>query len=135
STDFHAMTIDLTRFHESFVTESLEGLDATEANLLALERAEAGPDSEDRLNAVIRGFHSIKGAAGSLGFDAIAQFTHHVEEFLDLWRKGTAEVERKGLDTVLACIDHARLLLRAARENAPAGADRSADLIRQLGKL
>jgi len=129
------MTIDLTRFHESFFTESLEGLDATEANLLALERAEAGPDSEDRLNAVFRGFHSIKGAAGSLGFDAIAQFTHHVEEFLDLWRKGTAEVERKGLDTVLACIDHARLLLRAARENAPAGADRSADLIRQLGKL
>ena len=133
------MTIDLTRFHESFFIESLEGLDATEAHLLALERGADGEggaaDFEDRLNAVFRGFHSIKGAAGSLGFDAIAQFTHHVEEFLDLWRQGTAEVERKGLDTVLACIDHARLLVRAARENTPAGDDRSADLVRQLGKL
>ena len=138
------MTIDLKRFHESFFTESLEGLDATESHLLALESGvagEGGPDSEgqaaveERLNAVFRGFHSIKGAAGSLGFDPIAQFTHHVEEFLDLWRKGTAEVDRKGLDTVLACIDHARLLVRAARENTPQGVERSADLIRQLAKL
>ena len=59
------MTLDLTRFHDSFFTESLEGLDAAEANLLALE---GGSHAEDRLNAIFRGFHSIKGAAGSLGF-------------------------------------------------------------------
>jgi two-component system chemotaxis sensor kinase CheA len=136
------LTIDLTRFHESFFTESLEGLDATEAHVLALEAAigagtgPGGPEPfEERLNAVFRGFHSIKGAAGSLGFDAIAQFTHHVEEFLDLWRKGTAVVDRTGLDTMLACIDHARLLVRAARENAPPALERSADLVRQLAKL
>src|SRR5688572_27137834 len=137
------MTIDLTRFHESFFTESLEGLDATETHLLALESGEArgreapedSNNSEESLNAVFRGFHSIKGAAGSLGFDAIAQFTHHVEEFLDLWRKGTAAVDRKGLDTVLACIDHARLLVRAARENTPEGVEGSAKLIRKLAKL
>jgi two-component system chemotaxis sensor kinase CheA len=139
------MSIDLTRFHESFFTESLEGLDATEAHVLALEShveargGEVPGDStkafEERLNAVFRGFHSIKGAAGSLGFDAIAQFTHHVEEFLDLWRKGTAAVDRAGLDTVLACIDHARLLVRAARENAPPGLARSEELVRHLAKL
>ena len=40
------MTIDLTRFHESFFTESLEGLEATEAHLLALESSvEAGAAS------------------------------------------------------------------------------------------
>jgi len=138
------MTIDLTRFHESFFTESLEGLDATETHLLALESGEArrgreapgdSEGSEESLNAVFRGFHSIKGAAGSLGFDAIAQFTHHVEEFLDLWRKGTAAVDRTGLDTVLACIDHARLLVRAARENTTEGVESSAKLIRKLAKL
>lgn len=130
------MSIDLTRFHESFFTESLEGLDATEAHVLALERGEAaGEAAEERVNAIFRGFHSIKGAAGSLGFDAIAQFAHHVEEFLDLWRKGAAGVDRAGLDTVLACVDHARALVRSSREGAAPGIERSADLVRQLAKL
>ncbi len=136
------MSIDLTRFHESFFIESLEGLDATEAHVLALERGEAADfrgreapaDFDDQLNAVFRGFHSIKGAAGSLGFDAIAKFTHHVEEFLDHWRKGAAAVDRAGLDTILACIDHARALVRSAREGGAEGAERSAELIRQLAQ-
>ena len=132
------MTIDLTRFHESFFTESLEGLDATEAHVLALERGEsdreAPADLDERLNAVFRGFHSIKGAAGSLGFDAIAKFTHHVEEFLDRWRKGTGAMDRAGLDTILACIDHARALVRSAREGGTEGAERSAELIGKLAR-
>ena len=126
------MTLDLTRFHESFFVESLEGLDAAEAHLLALER---GDKSEERLNAIFRGFHSIKGAAGSLGFDAIAAFTHHVEEYLDLWRKGTLAVERSGLDVVLACVDQARRLLRSAKEGTVAGAEHSDELLKRLRKL
>ena len=127
------MSLDLTRFHESFFTESLEGLDATEAHVLALEQGDRG---EERLNAIFRGFHSIKGAAGSLGFGAISDFTHHVEEYLDLWRKGSARIERDGLDTILACIDHGRALVRAAKEGGgDDGGGRSAVLIRSLKKL
>jgi two-component system chemotaxis sensor kinase CheA len=134
------MSIDLTRFHESFFTEALEGLDATEAHVLALERGdrrgrEASADFEERLNAVFRGFHSIKGAAGSLGFDAISGFTHHVEEYLDHWRKGTVEIGRAGLDTILACIDHTRMLVRFAKEGTAEGAERSAELLKSLGSL
>lgn len=126
------MSIDLTRFHDSFFTESLEGLEATEAHLLALE---AGDRGEERLNAIFRGFHSIKGAAGSLGFEALAHFTHHVEEYLDHWRKGTAPIERAGLDTILACIDHARALVAAAREGTTQGTERSSELVRKLARL
>ena len=133
------MSIDLTRFHDSFFTESLEGLDATEAHLLALEGGGEGggdgADSQERLNAIFRGFHSVKGAAGSLGFDAIAKFTHHVEEYLDQWRNGAVAVERAGLDTVLACIDHARLLVRCARGGEAAPEERAAELVRMLKKL
>ena len=131
------MSLDLTRFHESFFTESLDGLDATEAHLLALERGADAPADEtaERLNAVFRGFHSIKGAAGSLGFEAIAGFTHHVEEFLDAWRKGTAAVERTGLDTILACVDHARSLVRGARDGDDAADGRTAELVAALRSL
>src|SRR5215467_2898860 len=127
-----ALSLDLTRFHESFFTESIEGLEATEAHLLALESGGEGPEREERLNAVFRGFHSIKGAAGSLGFKAVADFTHHVEEFLDRWRKGTAAIDRAGLDTILACIDHARVLLRGAKAGTNEGAEGSAELISGL---
>ena len=50
------MSIDLTRFHESFFTESLEALDATEAHLLTLEaeRGEPAADSVERVNAIFR---------------------------------------------------------------------------------
>jgi len=128
------MSIDLTRFHESFFVESLEGLDATEAHVLALESGagEGSAERDERLNAIFRGFHSIKGAAGSLGFEAISDFTHHVEEFLDGWRKGAAPVERHGLDTILACIDHARSLVNAARDGSAPAERRSKELLRAL---
>ena len=66
------MSIDLRQFHASFFSESLEGLDATEANLLRLEGGERSPEL---LNAIFRAIHSIKGAAGSLGFPQIGRFT------------------------------------------------------------
>jgi two-component system, chemotaxis family, sensor kinase CheA len=126
------VTLDLTRFHESFFTESLEGLDAAEAHLLAVEGGDA---SDGRVNAIFRSFHSVKGAAGSLGFDSIAAFTHHVEEYLDHWRKGSVAVDRTALDLLLACVDQARRLVRAAKEGAAEDAQTSVDLVRALTKL
>jgi len=97
------MSIDLRQFHASFFSESLEGLDATEANLLRLEGGERSPEL---LNAIFRAVHSIKGAAGSLGFPQIGRFTHEFENVLDDLRKGEFEPDADGIDTMLACVDH-----------------------------
>ena len=134
------MAIDLTRFHESFFLESLEALDATEAHLLALETQGAGggePDEafDERVNAIFRAVHSIKGSAGSLGFVPIAEFTHHVESYLDLARKGSAALTRTAMDTLLACVDHTRALLRSAKEGGPGDEAHSEELVRALGDL
>ncbi len=126
------MTIDLTRFHESFFTESLEAMDATEVHVLALE-ADGG--SEERLQAIFRAVHSVKGAAGSLGFGPVADFAHHVEGFLDLARKGALGIKGPAVDALLACVDHARGLLHAARKGAPADTERSAALVEALGRI
>jgi len=126
------MSIDLTRFHESFFTESLEGMDASEAGLLALESAKPTPE---RLNAIFRGIHSLKGAAASLGFNAIADFTHHVENVLDLLRHGRLLVERNTLDVLLHCVDYARQLLLAEREGKPTDTKRAEQLIESLHQI
>ena len=126
------MSLDLTRFYESFFAESLERLEATESDLLQLESEEPTPD---RLNAIFRGVHSIKGAAGSLGFTAIADFTHHVEEVLDRLRQGKLEPGREALDTLLACIDQTRTLVLAARGTGDPDLGRSQELLAQLEQL
>ncbi|APV51170.1 hypothetical protein BWI17_16675 [Betaproteobacteria bacterium GR16-43] len=131
------MTIDLTRFHESFFTESLEALDATEAHLLALESQGGGDASEasERVNAIFRAVHSVKGAAGSLGFLPIAEFTHHLESFLDHARKGSVAVTGSAVDALLASVDHARSLLKSARDGGAVDTHRAILLVETLRNL
>ena len=78
--------MDLQRCHATFFEESREGLDAMEAGLLALEDGQHDPEV---INSVFRAAHSIKGGAGTFGFDAIAGLTHVLETLLDELRAGT----------------------------------------------
>ena len=126
------MSIDLRQFHASFFSESLEGLDGAEANLLRLESGEQSPEL---LNAIFRAIHSIKGAAGSLGFPEIGRFTHEFEHVLDDLRNGKFSPDAQAVDTMLACVDHVRYSLRAARDEKPHDAEKDAALIGRLEQL
>src|SRR4051812_42361825 len=126
------MSIDLRQFHASFFSESLEGLDATEANLLRLESGERSPEL---LNAIFRAIHSIKGAAGSLGFPEIGRFTHEFEHVLDDLRKGDFEPDPDAVDIMLACVDHVRFSLRAAQQEEPHDPERDSALLARLTAL
>jgi two-component system, chemotaxis family, sensor kinase CheA len=126
------MSIDLRQFHASFFSEGLEGLDGTEANLLRLECGERSPEL---LNAIFRAIHSIKGAAGSLGFPEIGRFTHEFENVLDDLRKGQFQPDGEAIDTMLACVDHVRFAMRAAQQEKPHDAQRDAELLARLTEL
>src|SRR6266446_709595 len=126
------MSIDLRQFHASFFSESLEGLDAAEANLLRLESGERSPEL---LNAIFRAIHSIKGAAGSLGFPEIGRFTHEFEYVLDDLRRGEFEPDAEAADTMLACVDHVRYMLRTAQAEKPHDAERDSALLERLTEL
>ena len=62
-----------------FITESRESLIGAEAALLSLE---ANPDDVEAVNTVFRAFHTVKGTAGFMGLDRLAEFAHHAESFL-----------------------------------------------------
>ena len=72
------MTIDLAQFLPSFLEESYEGIEVMESGLLNLQ-----PGDLDAINAIFRAAHSIKGGAGTFGFDQVTEFTHLVETLLD----------------------------------------------------
>ena len=125
------MPIDVSKFHQTFFEESLEGLEAMETGLLELEEAA----DDEAMNTIFRAAHSIKGGAGTLGFSAIADFTHHVETILDRRRAGTGEVTQETIDVLLASVDCLRDMLAAAQDGDEFDTDRVAEVETRLQQL
>jgi two-component system, chemotaxis family, sensor kinase CheA len=78
------MSIDLSQFYQVFFEEAAEHLASMESLLVALDVANPGMDD---LNAIFRAAHSIKGGAGTFGFNDMTEVTHVLETLLDKLRK------------------------------------------------
>jgi two-component system chemotaxis sensor kinase CheA len=102
------MHLMLDGFQDSFREEAYELLNSLEQSLLELEDR---PDDPDLVSAVFRSMHTIKGSAAMFGFDAISDFTHHVESMLDDVRNGRLAVSRSLIDLTLESRDHIRNML------------------------
>ena len=92
-----------------FVLESAEHLDAIEAQLLHLEQ---NPEDPEPIHTIFRGFHTIKGLAGFLGFQSIQEVAHEVETLLDMARNGRLAVTSQVVDVVLAGSDYLKTEIR-----------------------
>jgi len=88
---------------KTFVIESLELLQDMEESLLGLE---VDPEPAERINAIFRAAHTIKGSAGLFGLDHIVAFTHVVESVLDTLRDGKLSVSPELVAALLPCCDH-----------------------------
>lgn len=126
------MGIDITRFQETFLEESFEGLEIMESGLLELE---SGAHATESINTIFRAAHSIKGGAGTLGFAAVAEFTHLVETLLDRRRGGQGELTQDTVDVLLASVDCLRDMLTAVRSATSLDVDRVAEVERRLQRL
>jgi two-component system chemotaxis sensor kinase CheA len=79
----------------------------------------AGGASEADIHGLFRAFHSIKGAAGLVGFDHVASFTHSVENVLDRVRHGDLDLSGPLSDIILASKDHIVALIAATLSSDP----------------
>ncbi|MFA5626782.1 MAG: chemotaxis protein CheA [Thiohalomonadaceae bacterium] len=105
---------------QDFMIEAGEILELLNEQLVDLERS---PNDHDLLNAVFRGFHTIKGGAGFLGLDAMVTVCHLSEDVFNLLRNGEIQVTAQLMDTVLPVLDilNAQFAqLRAGEEPEPA---------------
>ena len=105
------MSIDLSQFIPTFLEESYEGLEAMESCLLGLEQGDI-----DSINTIFRAAHSIKGGAGTFGFNRVTDFTHEVETLLDEMRDGRRTITQSDIDLLLKSTDCIRLLINSARD-------------------
>ncbi|WDE03035.1 chemotaxis protein CheA [Thalassomonas viridans] len=107
------MSVDLSQFIPSFLEESFEGLALMESSLLSLE-----VDDKETINSIFRAAHSIKGGAGTFGFEKVTEFTHLVETLLDEMRDGRRAINPADVDLLLESVDCMRLLIEAARDQS-----------------
>ncbi len=91
-----------------FITESSESLESLDSKFVELEK---NPDDTTLLNDIFRSVHTIKGAAGFLGFEQMVEVTHVTEDVLNKLRKGEMKAEPAVMDTILESIDMIRVLL------------------------
>nr|WP_277991459.1 chemotaxis protein CheA [Corallococcus macrosporus] len=108
--------------------DEAEGLVASmEENLIALEVSPA----EGLLQDILRGAHTLKGAAASLGFQAVTDYTHGVEDLLQALIDGRLEPDETRVSLLLAAVDHLRDLSRASLAGVDSlGAVHQAHLVR-----
>ncbi|RUR29169.1 chemotaxis protein CheA [Vreelandella nanhaiensis] len=109
--------MDIADFFETFFEEAEELLADMEQHLLELDID--NPDGE-QLNAIFRAAHSIKGGAGTFGFNVLQKTTHIFENLLDHARKGELTLRADLVDTFLEAKDIMHEQLDAYRnEEAP----------------
>lgn len=87
---------------QDFLVEAGEILEQLNEQLVDLEQR---PDDYDLLNAVFRGFHTIKGGAGFLNITPLVEVTHKAEDVFNLLRQGKLQVTPELMDPVLEVLD------------------------------
>ncbi|CAN7362403.1 chemotaxis protein CheA [Pseudoxanthomonas sp. LjRoot143] len=93
-----------------FLIEAQEILDRLGEQLVTLEH---DPSDSGQLNAVFRGFHTLKGGAGFLGIQAMVNLCHAAEETLGLVRAGQATLEAQHFDAAQQSLDWLQQMLDA----------------------
>ena len=97
-----------------FVDETAEHLAEMENSLLQLE---SEPGNEASLNDLFRSVHTIKGAAEYMGMTRMADLAHHLENLLDLVRRGNLTAGRAVIDLLMAAGDRLGSLTTDLHQN------------------
>lgn len=111
------MTIDMSKYLGLFITESTEHLEALGRELVQVER-ERNPE---RIDAMFRHAHSVKGMAASMGFEGTATLAHRVEDLVDALRSDLSLLDREIVDLLLAAVDELIAQVRQAAEGKAPG--------------
>ena len=108
--------MDTTKYRDLFVSETREHLVSLNRALLALEK---NPEDPALLDEIFRSMHTIKGMAGSIGQDQVAELAHKAEDLLDRLRKRQLKLAQPQVEAIFESIDY----LESAVAELAAGKD------------
>jgi two-component system chemotaxis sensor kinase CheA len=126
------MTVDMSQFYQVFFEEAAEHLSNMEQMLLDID---LGSIDDEEMNAIFRAAHSIKGSAGTFGFNDLAQVTHELETLLDRVRKHEVVMTPDMVNISLEAGDLLRDLVAAHRGIGEADLQKVAEVCAAIKRL
>ncbi|HEY8485043.1 MAG TPA: chemotaxis protein CheA [Longimicrobiales bacterium] len=110
--------MDLSRYLDLYLAEAHEHLRVLGRALLELE----GEGAAGALEEAFRAAHTLKGMSAAMGYRAVTEIAHELEDRLDELRSGRRAIDREVVDRLLAEADALeRAVEEAALGASPAG--------------
>ncbi len=101
---------------QDFLVEAGEILELLSEQLVELEN---DVDNAELLNAIFRGFHTVKGGAGFLALHELVEVCHGAENIFDLLRNGQRTVNAELMDTILSALDTVNEMFALVQNKEP----------------
>ena len=108
--------MDISSFKEVFAAEARDYLQSLNEDLLSFED---DPRDKTTVDEMFRAAHSLKGMAGTMGFDELAEFTHEMESVLDLLRNEELQPRQDVINALFASVDTLEVLLEQTINEEP----------------
>lgn len=106
-------TLDVNQYLDIFLDESREHLQTCNEKLLELEK---NPTDLQLVNDIFRAAHTLKGMSATMGYDDMAQLTHHLENMFDAIRNEQMIVTPESMDTMFEALDHLEAMVQSIAE-------------------
>ncbi len=118
----------MSQYMDIFLDESKEHLTILNENLLELEKNSGNTSS---LNEIFRAAHTLKGMASTMGFEDVADLTHHMENVLSALKEGILDVDSQVVDVLFQCFDRMQCMIDKLESMGNSNLDNT-DLINML---
>jgi two-component system chemotaxis sensor kinase CheA len=116
---------------QDFLVEAGEILEQLQEQLVDLEN---NPEDGDLLNAIFRGYHTVKGGAGFLALTELVEICHGAENVFDIMRNGQRTLTPELMDVILQATDVVVEMFERVKARDPLESA-SPELIELLHKL
>jgi len=106
--------LDLAKYRTLFLEEGSEHLAELSRALLELEK---DPRAREAIDLVFRMVHSLKGMGASLGYDAVSELSHRLDDRLGAWRARGGINDVAGLPLLFRGLESLERMVAAVRES------------------
>ncbi len=105
-----------------FLAESEELLETLHQNLRTIEQSsDPSTVAPETLNAMFRSAHTIKGMSGVMGFSAVSDLSHSLEDVMDRVRMGKLAMSRSLLDVLGDAVEMLGRVISSSSSGQPTG--------------
>ncbi len=124
--------MDVSQYLEIFLDETKEHLQNLNTQILNLE---SDPENENTINEIFRAAHSLKGMAGTMGYERMKTLTHDMENVFSEVRNGKLKVQPEMIDILFQCLDALEEYTQNIQNSADEGTNDNQAIIDRLNDV